>query len=97
MLNKSSSFLVIILFFVCTQCLRALQGSHQDFDANLYKRYFKTSVTYAGWKALPRGVKTKPASGQNAYVISLTTWPPRTKKGTPGIWLTIESLMRESS
>lgn len=81
---------------MCTQCLRALQGSHQDFDAKLYKRYFETSVTYAGWKALPRGVKTKPASGQNAYVISLTTWPPRTKKGTQGIWLTIESLMRQS-
>jgi len=41
-------------------------------------------------------VAAKPKTGTDAYVISLTSWPARTQAGTPGIWVTIESLMRQT-
>ena len=82
----------VLFELVNTSC----EGSHNDFSAQLHVNHFQEAATYIDWKKKPRGVKAKPSIGQNAYVISLTTWPPRTKKGTQGIWLTIESLMRQS-
>lgn len=42
--------------------------------------------------------KPVPREGTDAYVVSLTSWPPRTGPGpkTPGIWVTLESLMRQN-
>ena len=71
------------------------KGGHNDYNPDLYEHHFKKRLTYAEWKKLPRGVKDQPLSGANAYIISLTSWPPRTNPGTPGIWLVIEGLMRQ--
>ena len=89
----------LILFCVCNARaedrvdLSQVQGNHNDFDPALYAKHFKKSITYDEWKALPRGVKEKAGEGSDAYVVSFTSWPPRTREGTPGIWITIETLM----
>jgi len=72
-------------------------GGHNDYCPLLYEKYFGKQLSYENWKKLPKGTKQHPLKGKKAYVVSLTTWPPRTQKGTPGIWLTIESLMRQAT
>jgi hypothetical protein len=74
----------------------SITGRHIDFDTRRYQYYFGEQVTYEQWKKLPRGVRDNPRTGTGAYVVSLTSWPPRTREGTPGIWITIESLMRQT-
>jgi len=73
------------------------RGGHNDYNSDLYAYHFKERLTYAEWQQLPRGVKEIPASGAKAYVISLTSWPARMKASGPGIWLIIESLMRQKT
>jgi len=79
-----------------TKQQRSPTGHHIDFDARRYACYFGERITYEQWRKLPRGTHEKPREGKDAHVISLTSWPPRTKEGTWGIWLTIESLMRQT-
>lgn len=71
---------------------------YNDYDPRRYAKFFGTPLSYEQWKCLPRGVQAKTQTGPDAYVVSLTSWPPRTGPSpkTPGIWLTIESLMQQT-
>jgi hypothetical protein len=75
---------------------RSPEGHHMDFSPERYRQFFGPKLTYEQWKLLPRGVAANPKMGTDAYVVSLTSWPARTKEGTWGIWVTIESLMRQT-
>ena len=82
---------------VATGSWRSAEGRHIDFDDMRYYHYFGGErITYDQWKKLPRGVAAKPKTGEEAYVVSLTSWTKRTEEGTPGVWATIESLMRQT-